>query len=146
MLDKKHRGVHQPQHRILQWNANSIHGEVPLLEDPLEANNVDVVCIQETKQQPKDKTPELRNFSAVRSDRPEQGEGRVGPFDLHSKTDSLQSQPPTGQQLKHDGESHDSDSNPKQPYDHYIQLTSPAKELTLPAENRYLIVRAPGRS
>ena len=35
-------------------------------------------CIQETKLQPKDKTPELRNFSAVQRDRPVQGEARRG--------------------------------------------------------------------
>ena len=58
VLDKKSRGVHQYQLRILQWNANGIHRELPLLED-LETTNVEVACIQETKLQPKDKTPEL---------------------------------------------------------------------------------------
>ena len=33
MLDKKSPGVHQPQPRTLQWNANGIHRELPLLED-----------------------------------------------------------------------------------------------------------------
>ena len=70
MLDKISPGVHQYLLRILQWNANCIH---PLLDDRLEATNVDVVCIQETKLRPKDKTPELINFSAVQCDRPVQG-------------------------------------------------------------------------
>ena len=39
---------------------------------------MNVVCIPETKQQPKDKTRELRNFSTVRRDRPVQGEARGG--------------------------------------------------------------------
>ena len=64
--------------RILQLNTNDIHRELPLLEDLLEASNVDVAYIQETKLQPKDKTPELRNFSAVRRDRSVQGEARGG--------------------------------------------------------------------
>ena len=68
VLDKKSPGVHQYQLRILQCNANGIHRELPLLEDLLEASNVD--CIQETKQQPKDKIPEVKNLSAVQSDRP----------------------------------------------------------------------------
>ena len=39
---------------------------------------MDVVCIQETKLQPKYKTPELRKFSADRRDRTVQGEARGG--------------------------------------------------------------------
>ena len=66
MSDKKSPDVHQYQLCILQWNANGIHRELPLQEDLLEATNVDVVCIPETKLQPKDKTPELRNFCAIR--------------------------------------------------------------------------------
>ena len=48
--------------------------ELTLLEDLLEATNVDVVCIQETKLQKKDKTPERRNFSADLRDGSVQGE------------------------------------------------------------------------
>ena len=59
VLDKKSLGVHQYQLHIHHWKANSIHRELPLVEDLLEATNVDVVCIQETKLQPKDKTPVL---------------------------------------------------------------------------------------
>ena len=74
VLEKKSPGLQQ--HRILQLNANSIHGELPLLENLIEAADVDVVCIQEAKLQPKDKPPELRNFSTVRRDRPVHGEAR----------------------------------------------------------------------
>ena len=70
MLDKKSPGVHQYQLRILVWNTNGTHRELELLEDLFEATNVDAVCIQETKLQPKDKSPEFRNFIAVRHDRP----------------------------------------------------------------------------
>ena len=47
-----------------------------------------------------------------------EGEARGGcergwPYDLHPKTDSLQNKPPTGQQLKRDGETDDLDSNSK---------------------------------
>ena len=52
VLDKKNPGVHQHQLRIHQWNANGTHTELPLLEDVLEATNVDVICIQETKLRP----------------------------------------------------------------------------------------------
>ena len=76
VLDMKSPAVHQYQFHILQCNANGIHRELSLLEDLLEATNVDVACIQDTKLQPKDKTPELTNFSAVRRDRPVQGEAR----------------------------------------------------------------------
>ena len=65
VLDKKRPGAYQYQHRILQWKTNGIHKELPLLKDLIEAINMDVVCIQETKMQPKVKTPELRNLSAV---------------------------------------------------------------------------------
>ena len=85
VLDKKRPSVHQPQLRIIQWNAKIIHRELPLLQDLLEANNVDVVCTQETKLQPKDRTPELRRFSAVRRDRPVQVEARWRHYDLCSK-------------------------------------------------------------
>ena len=78
VLDMTSPSVHQCNLRILQWNANGIHRELPFLEDLLEAANVDVVCIQETKLQPKYKTPELRNFSVVHSDRPVQGEASGG--------------------------------------------------------------------
>ena len=78
VLDMKSPGVHQYQLLILLCNANSIHKELPLLQDLHEATNADVACIQETKLQPKDKTPERRNFSAVRRDRPVQVEVREG--------------------------------------------------------------------
>ena len=112
VLDKKSPGVHQYQLHILQWNANSIHREQPHLKDLLEATNVDVVCIQDTKLQPKDKIPELRNISAVLRDRSVQREAR-GSYDLHPKTDSLQNQPTTGQQLKCEGKTDNRDSNAK---------------------------------
>ena len=107
VLDKKSHGVHQYKLCILQWNANSIHREQLLLEDILEATNVDVVCIQETKLQPKDKPPELRSVSAVPRDRPMQGGGESGPYGLRPKTDSLQNQPPTFQQFKRNREADD---------------------------------------
>ena len=78
VLCRKCPGVHQCQRRIPQWNANGIHRELPLLKDLFEATNVHVVCIQETKLQPLDKTHDLRNFSAVRRDRPVQVEARGG--------------------------------------------------------------------
>ena len=76
MLDRKSHDVRQNQLRILQWNANGIHAELPLLEDLLEFSNMDVVCIQETKLKPKDKTLVLRNFIGVRRDRPVTGEAK----------------------------------------------------------------------
>ena len=83
VLDKKNPGVDQYQVRILQWNDNGIHRELPPLEDYLEATNVDVVYIQETKLQPMDETPEIINLSAVRCDRPVQEEARVGGLMIH---------------------------------------------------------------
>ena len=56
-----------------QW-----HKKEQLLEDLHEATNMDMVYIQETKLQSKEKTPELTNVSAVRRDRPVQGEVREG--------------------------------------------------------------------
>ena len=78
VLDKKIPGVHQYQLSILQWNANGNHRELPLLEDLLEATDVDVAYIQETKLQSKYMTPELRNISAVRHNRPVHGGKREG--------------------------------------------------------------------
>ena len=74
VLDMKSPGIRQYKIRILQWNANGIHRELQLLEDLIEATNVDVVCIQETKVQLKDKTREHRTIRAVRRDRPVLGE------------------------------------------------------------------------
>ena len=82
VLDKKNPGVYQV--RILQWNDNGIHREIPPLEDLLEATNVDMVYIQETKLQPKDKNPEIINPSAVRCDRPVQEEARVRGLMIHT--------------------------------------------------------------
>ena len=45
VLDNKSPGVHQYQLHILQWNADSIHRELQLLEDPFGATNVDEVYI-----------------------------------------------------------------------------------------------------
>ena len=45
VLDRKSSGVHQHQLHILQWSANGINGELPLLGDLLEATNVVLVCI-----------------------------------------------------------------------------------------------------
>ena len=73
LSDQKNPGGHLPKLRIPQWISNGIHRELPLLEDLIEANYVDVVCVKEMRLQPKDETPELRNFSAVRRDRPVQG-------------------------------------------------------------------------
>ena len=67
-LDKKSTAVHQYHLRILQWNTNGIHGELPHQESLIEATNMDVVCIQEIKLQTKDKTPQLSNFSDDRRD------------------------------------------------------------------------------
>ena len=113
VLDKKSPGVQQYQIRILQWNANGIHRELPHREVLLEATNVDVVCVQETNLQPNDKNPELRNFRVVRRDRSVQRKARGGPYDIYPKADSPQNQPPTGQRLKSDGEIDDRDSTPK---------------------------------
>ena len=77
-LDPKTTGAKQAQIRILQWNANGIHRELPLLEELLEKNNVDIACIQESRLLPKDRTPELHHFNAIRRDRPVQGEARGG--------------------------------------------------------------------
>ena len=113
VIDKKSPGVHQCQLCILQWNTNGIHRELPFLEDIYEATNVDVVCIQEMKLQPKDKT--LNSETSVLPDVIDQCRGkREGePYDPYPKTDSLQNQPPTGQQLKRDGETDDLDPNLK---------------------------------
>ena len=70
VLDNESPGVHHYQLRILQWNANSVHRELSFLEELVEATVVDVACIQEATLQSKDKIPVLRNFSAVRRDRP----------------------------------------------------------------------------
>ena len=73
VFDKKNPCAHQHQLRIHPWNGNGIHRELPLQEDLPGGTNVCVVSIQETKRQPTDKTPELRNFSAVQRERPVQG-------------------------------------------------------------------------
>ena len=111
---------------IPQWNANGIHTELPLLEDLLEPATVDVVLSK--KQNCSQKTRHLTSETSVLSDVIDQrkqkskgkreGEVRGGsergkPYDVHSKIDSSESQPLTGQQLKRNGEDVDQDSNPK---------------------------------
>ena len=91
VLDTKSTGIHQPQLfnsnsnsiQILQWKANNINRELPLQEGLLKANNLDLVYSQKMKLQPKTKTPELQNFSAVQHDRKVEGEARDGPYNLH---------------------------------------------------------------
>lgn len=77
-LDKKSKGITQQQLRILQWNANGIFRELPLLKDRLASLKIDVACIQETKLLPSDRTPELRQYAAIRQDWHIQGEARGG--------------------------------------------------------------------
>ena len=48
-LDPKSTGVQQANLHILQWNANGIHRELPLLEKLLEELHVDIDCIQESR-------------------------------------------------------------------------------------------------
>ena len=114
LFDEKSLDVHQYQLRIHQGNANGIHVEITFLEVLLDATNMDVVCTQETEQQPKYKSPEFRNIRAVQPDGPVQGVARGGGgYDIHPITESLQNLPPTGQQLLHDEETDDCDYNTK---------------------------------
>ena len=85
VFNKKSPGVYQYQLRVLQLNANGIHIELPLLEYILKATNVNVVCIQKTKLQLKHKTHKLRNFIAVRCNRPVRSEARGGGIMIYKR-------------------------------------------------------------
>ena len=91
--------IHQYQLRILQWNSNGIHREIPLLKDLFETIQWTLcaskgrICSQKTRL--------LSSDTSVLSDVLDQSKGSEREFYyLHSKTDSLQNQLPTGHQLK----------------------------------------------
>ena len=109
VLDKKKPGVHEPKLHILQWNANRIHRELPPLED-LWKLIMWTLCAS-NRQRCSQRTRLLISKTSVLSDMIDQFKGN-NHFDQHSKTHSLQSQPITGKQLKHDGEAGHQDSTP----------------------------------
>ena len=59
---------------ILQWNANGIGNKQTELSIFLEAHNVKVAAIQESKLTAKSRSPNIQNYTAVRHDR-RQGPG-----------------------------------------------------------------------
>ena len=77
-LDKQYQGYRQDKLVILQWNANGILREVAALETVLASLQADAACIQDTKHQPKDNTPEINQYSAFSRGRQIQGEARGG--------------------------------------------------------------------
>ena len=58
---------------ILQWNANGIGSKLTELSSFLEAHNVKVAAIQESKLTAKSRSPNIQNYTLVRQDR------RLGP-------------------------------------------------------------------
>ena len=51
---------------ILQININGIHKQQQELEHIATQHNIDIITIQETKLTPKQKTPPLHNYTAIR--------------------------------------------------------------------------------
>ena len=52
---------------ILQWNADGIHGKIDELEDFLRTNEIDVACIQESKETPTTRRSRLKDSPPGRS-------------------------------------------------------------------------------
>ncbi|MES9973890.1 MAG: reverse transcriptase family protein, partial [Candidatus Thiodiazotropha sp.] len=86
-MDKGGNHIIRRNLQIVQWNANGILRELPLLEDYLERHRVDIACVQETKLLPRDQTPHLKQFTAVRQDRQIQGEARGGGLLIYVRKD-----------------------------------------------------------
>ena len=68
---------------ILQWNANSIGNKQTELCIFLEAHNVKVAAIQESKLTAKSRSPNIQNYTLVRHDR-RQGPGGGLPFFINN--------------------------------------------------------------
>jgi hypothetical protein len=56
--------------KILQWNCEDLMAKITDLERYLEANDIMVACIQESKLRAKDCLPDMQNYEVVRRDRP----------------------------------------------------------------------------
>ena len=54
---------------ILQVNINGLRNKLEELKLLIHDTHADIITIQETKLTPKDKTPKIHNFTAVRTDR-----------------------------------------------------------------------------
>ena len=54
---------------IMQWNADHLKSKLPELKVQLEANDVDVCMIQESKLKPTDSLPKLPGYVSIRHDR-----------------------------------------------------------------------------
>ena len=63
---------------ILQWNADGIHGKIDELEDFLRTNEIDVACIQESKEIPTDKKIKIEGFTTRPKCRLQEGMARGG--------------------------------------------------------------------
>ena len=61
--------------KILQWNADAILSCREELKEYVRRENVDILCIQETKLSEKDKTSQVQGYTVIRKDR-EQARGR----------------------------------------------------------------------
>ena len=55
--------------KILQFNANGIRNKVNELQLLTERTNADIITIQESKLQPNHKTPNIHNYTTIRTDR-----------------------------------------------------------------------------
>ena len=64
-----------PPKTFLQWNCNGIRGKQEKLSSYLDANNVKVACLQETKLTPRAKDPSIPGYTIIRRDRPSGGVG-----------------------------------------------------------------------
>ena len=64
-----------PPQTFLQWNCNGLAGAAERLGHFLHHHNVKVAAVQETKLQPRNKTPNIPDYYILRKDRPSGGRG-----------------------------------------------------------------------
>jgi ribonuclease HI len=65
-----HTGKWKSELTILQWNADGLNPKIPELEKRADERQVDIIAIQETKLRATSRTPQIRGYIPVRTDRP----------------------------------------------------------------------------
>ena len=65
-----HTGKWKPELTILQWNADGINPKIPELSKRAQDVEADILVIQETKLTPTSRTPNIKGYVSVRTDRP----------------------------------------------------------------------------
>ena len=66
---EKTKGTTKSSLRILSWNANGVGSKIPELKQRLKDDDIDICLVQESLLRPHQPTPNISDYSAIRTDR-----------------------------------------------------------------------------